>query len=73
MKKIGFRRKLNWDWENPFVIFFIIFTGLGILTAILVTAISAWKTPSMLAPSIFGGMGIVFGILALITSFTRDR
>lgn len=73
MKKIGFRRKLNWDWENPLVIFFIIFTGLGIFTALLVTAISAWKTPVMLAPSIIGGMGIVFGILALITSFTRDR
>lgn len=73
MKKVGFRRKINWDWENPFVILFIIFMGIGLFTALLVTAISAWKTPAMLMPSIFGGMGIVFGILALVTSLTRDR
>ena len=73
MKKVGFRRKINWDWDDPLVIFFIIFTGLGIFTALLVTAISAWKTPMMLMPSIFGGMGVVFGILALVTSLTRDR
>lgn len=73
MKKVGFRRKLNWDWKDPLVIFFIIFTGLGIFTALVVTAISAWKTPAMLMPSILGGMGVVFGFLALITSLTRDQ
>lgn len=73
MRKVGFRRKINWDWENPFAILFIIFTGIGIISALLVTAISAWNTPSMLVPSIFGGMGIVFGILTLITSLTRDQ
>lgn len=73
MKKVGFRRKVNWDWENPFAILFIIFMGIGIISALLVTAMSAWNTPSMLVPSIFGGMGIVFGILALTTSLTRDR
>ena len=75
MKKVGFRRKLklSWDWENPFVIFFIIFAGLGIFSALLVTAMSTWNTPAMLAPSILGGMGVVFGILALVTSLTRDR
>lgn len=73
MRKVGFRRKVNWDWENPFAILFIIFMGIGIISALLVTAMSAWNTPSMLAPSIFGGMGIVFGILALTTSLTRDQ
>lgn len=73
MKKVGFRRKISWDWENPFAIFFIIFAGLGILSALLVTIISAWNTPAILAPSIFGGMGVIFGILALTTSLTRDQ
>lgn len=73
MRKVGFRRKVNWDWENPFAILFIIFMGIGIISALLVTAVSAWNTSSVLAPSIFGGMGIVFGILTLITSLTRDR
>ena len=73
MKKVGFRRKINWDWENPFAILFIIFMGIGIISALLVTAISAWNTASVLVPSIFGGMGIVFGILALTTSLTRDQ
>ena len=72
MRKVGFRRKINWDWENPFAILFIIFMGIGILSALLVTAMSAWNTPSMLVPSIFGGMGIVCGILTLITSLTRN-
>jgi len=71
MKKVGFKRKVSWDWENPFAILFIIFMGIGILSALLVTIISAWNTPSMLVPSIFGGVGIVFGILALTTSLTR--
>ena len=75
MKKIGFRRKLkiSWDWENPFVIFFIIFMGIGIFAALLVTAMSTWNTPAMLVPSIFGGMGVVFGILGLTTSLTKNR
>ena len=73
MRKVGFKRKLNWDWENPFAILFIIFMGIGIFSALLVTVVSAWNTPSVLAPSIFGGMGIVFGIFTLITSLTRDR
>lgn len=73
MKKIGFRRKINWDWENPFVILFIIFMGIGIFAALLVTIISAWNTAAVLAPSIFGGMGVVFGFLGLTTSLTRDR
>lgn len=73
MKKIGFRRRINIDWDNPFVIFFIIFMGIGLFTALLVTAVSAWNTPAMLMPSIFGGMGVVFGIIALVTSLTRDR
>jgi hypothetical protein len=75
MKKVGFRRKLriNWDWENPLAIFFIIFTGIGIISALLVTAMSAWNTPAVLAPSIFGGMGVVFGFLGLTTSLTRDQ
>lgn len=73
MKKVGFKRKINWDWENPFAILFIIFMGIGIFAALLVTAMSAWNTPAMLVPSIFGGMGVVFGFLGLTTSLTKDR
>ena len=75
MKKVGFRRKLRigWDWENPFIILFIIFMGIGIFAALLVTAMSTWNTPAMLVPSIFGGMGVVFGFLGLTTSLTKDR
>jgi uncharacterized membrane protein YgdD (TMEM256/DUF423 family) len=72
MKKVGFKRRINWDWENPLAIFFIIFTGIGIISALLVTAMSAWNTPAILAPAIFGGIGMICGFIALVISLTRD-
>ena len=66
MKKVGFRRKINIDWDDPFMVFFIIFTIIGILIAIFLTALSAWKE-GWVASALFGGIGIFFGIFGFIT------
>ena len=66
MKKVGFRRKINIDWDDPFMVFFIIFTIIGILIAIFLTALSAWKE-GWVASALFGGIGIFFGIFGFIS------
>ncbi len=66
MKKVGFRRKINIDWDDPFMVFFIIFTIIGIIIAIFLIALSAWKE-GWVASALFGGIGIFFGIFGFIT------
>jgi uncharacterized membrane protein (DUF485 family) len=67
MKKVGFRRRIsvNVDWSDPFMVFFIMFTAIGVLIAIILTALSAWKE-GWVASAVFGGVGILFGIIGLI-------
>lgn len=67
MKKTGFRRRINIDWSDPFMVFFIIFTGIGIFIAIILTVLSAWKE-GWVASALFGGVGILFGIIGFITN-----
>ena len=67
MKKIGFRRRINIDWDDPFMVFFVIFTAVGVLIAIILTALSAWKE-GWVASALFGGVGILFGIIGFITN-----
>lgn len=66
MKKIGFRRRINIDWDDPFMVFFVIFTTIGIIIAIFLTALSAWKE-GWGASALFGGVGIFFGIVGFIS------
>ena len=66
MKKVGFRRKINIDWSDPFMVFFVMFTSVGVLIAIILTALSAWKE-GWVASALFGGVGILFGIIGLIS------
>ena len=66
MKRRGFRRRVNIDWSDPFMVFFIVFTIIGIIIAIFLTALSAWKE-GWVASALFGGVGIFFGIVGLIT------
>jgi len=66
MRKVGFRRRINIDWDDPFMVFFIIFTAVGILIAIILTASSAWKE-GWVASALFGGVGILFGIIGFIS------
>lgn len=67
MKKVGFRRRVNIDWDDPFMVFFVIFTAVGVLIAIILTALSAWKE-GWVASALFGGVGILFGIIGFITN-----
>jgi uncharacterized membrane protein (DUF485 family) len=67
MKKTGFRRRINIDWDDPFMVFFVIFTAVGVLIAIILTALSAWKE-GWVASALFGGVGILFGIIGFITN-----
>lgn len=67
MKKVGFRRRVNIDWDDPFMVFFVIFTAIGVLIAIILTALSAWKE-GWVASALFGGVGILFGIIGFITN-----
>ena len=66
MKKVGFRRKINIDWSDPFMVFFVMFTSVGVLIAIILTALSAWKE-GWVASALFGGVGILFGIVGFIS------
>ena len=66
MKKIGFRRKINIDWSDPFMVFFVMFTSVGIFIAIILTVLSAWKE-GWVASALFGGVGILFGIVGFIS------
>ena len=67
MKKTGFRRRINIDWSDPFMVFFIIFTAIGVFIAIILTVLSAWKE-GWVASALFGGVGILFGIIGFITN-----
>ena len=67
MKKTGFRRRINIDWSDPFVVFFIIFTAIGVFIAIILIVLSAWKE-GWVASALFGGVGILFGIIGFITN-----
>ena len=67
MKKIGFRRRVNIDWSDPFMVFFIMFTALGALIAIFLTVFSAWKE-GWIASALFGGVGVFFGIVGFISN-----
>lgn len=67
MKKTGFRRRINIDWSDPFMVFFIIFTAIGIFVAIILTVLSVWKE-GWVASALFGGVGILFGIIGFITN-----
>ena len=68
MKKTGFRRRISVDvdWSDPFMVFFIMFTAIGVLIAILLTVFSAWKE-GWVASALFGGVGIFFGIVGFIS------
>lgn len=67
MKKVGFRKRINIDidWSDPFMVFFIIFTSIGIFVAIILTILSAWKE-GWVASALFGGVGILSGIVGII-------
>ena len=67
MKKTGFRRRINIDWSDPFMVFFIMFTAIGVFIAIILTVLSAWKE-GWVASALFGGVGILFGIIGFITN-----
>lgn len=67
MKKTGFRRRINIDWSDPFMVFFIIFTAIGIFVAIILTVLSVWKE-GWVVSALFGGVGILFGIIGFITN-----
>ena len=67
MKKTGFRRRINIDWSDPFMVFFVIFTAIGIFIAIMLIVLSAWKE-GWVASALFGGVGILFGIIGFITN-----
>ena len=67
MKKTGFRRRINVDWDDPFMVFFVIFTAVGVLIAIILTILSAWEK-GWVASALFGGVGILFGIIGFITN-----
>ncbi len=67
MRKVGFRRRINIDWDDPFMVFFIMFTAIGALIAIILTILSAWKE-GWVASALFGGVGILFGIIGFITN-----
>ena len=67
MRKTGFRRRISIDWDDPFMVFFVIFTAVGVLIAIILTALSAWKE-GWVASALFGGVGILFGIIGFITN-----
>lgn len=67
MKKTGFRRRINIDWDDPFMVFFVIFTAVGVFIAIMLTILSAWKE-GWVASALFGGVGILFGIIGFITN-----
>lgn len=69
MKKTGFRRRISVDvdWRDPFMVFFIMFTAIGVLIAILLTILSAWKE-GWIASAFFGGVGVFFGIIGFITN-----
>lgn len=66
MRKVGFRRRINIDWDDPFMVFFIMFTAIGALIAIILTILSAWKE-GWIASALFGGVGIFFGIFGFIS------
>lgn len=66
MKKIGFRKRLNIDWSDPFMVFFIVFTAMGVLVAIFLTIFSVWKE-GWLISAIFGGVGIFLGIVGFVS------
>ena len=66
MKKVGFRRKITIDWSDPFMVFFVMFTSVGIFIAIILTVLSAWKE-GWVASALFGGVGILFGIVGFIS------
>lgn len=67
MKKTGFRRRINIDWDDPFMVIFVIFTAVGVFIAIMLTILSAWKE-GWVASALFGGIGILFGIIGFITN-----
>lgn len=67
MKKTGFRRRINIDWSDPFMVFFIMFTAIGVFIAIILTVLFAWKE-GWVASALFGGVGILFGIIGFITN-----
>ena len=67
MKKTGFRRRINIDWSDPFMVFFIIFTAIGVFIAIILTVLSVWNE-GWVASALFGGVGILFGIIGFITN-----
>lgn len=67
MKKTGFRRRINIDWSDPFMVFFIMFTAIGVFIAIILTVLSAWKE-GWVASALFGGVGILFGIIGFIAN-----
>ena len=66
MRKVGFRRRVNIDWSDPFTVLFVIFTAIGVLIAIFLTVLSAWKE-GWVVSALFGGVGIFFGIVGFIT------
>ena len=67
MKRVGFRKKVNIDWSDPFAVLCIVLISIGFVFAILVTCLSSWKT-DWLAPTLFGGVGIISGVIILIES-----
>lgn len=66
MRKVGFRRRINIDWDDPLIVLFIIFTAVGVLVAIILTILSAWKE-GWVASALFGGVGILFGIIGFVS------
>lgn len=66
MKKVGFRRRIIIDWDDPLIVLFIIFTAVGVLVAIILTILSAWKE-GWIASALFGGVGVFFGIIGFIS------
>ena len=66
MKKTGFRRRINIDWEDPIMVLFVIFTAIGVLIAIFLAALPAWKE-GWIVSALFGVVGILFGIFGFIS------
>lgn len=72
MKKVGFRKKVDIDWSDPFAVLCIVLISIGFVSAILVTCLSSWKT-DWLTPTLFGGVGIISGVIILIESIIDNR
>jgi len=69
MKKVGFRRKINIDWNSPFMVVFVICTIIGIIIAAILAFFSVLKE-NWIAPVFWGGVGILFEIIGLICTLT---